>query len=146
MRLRGLSAAVVPVLLLAGCGGEEATSPREGVSVQELTGDLSGLVDLDTAQVGRRISLQGQVVQVLGPAAFELRPVDGDTVRPVLVLNRHGRLQVGDVVQVAGHVRVFDRTLAQQYDLGSDTSLPVHDAQRVVEAPMVDTNIPGDGR
>lgn len=146
MRLRGLSAAVVPVLLLAGCGGEEATSPREGVSVQELTGDLSGLVDLDTAQVGRRISLQGQVVQVLGPAAFELRPVDGDTVRPVLVLNRHGRLQVGDVVQVAGHVRVFDRTLAQQYDLGSDTSLPVHDAQRVVEAPMVDTNVPGDGR
>ena len=146
MRLRGLSAAVVPVLLLAGCGGEEATSPREGVSVQELTGDLSGLVDLDTAQVGRRISLQGQVVQVLGPTAFELRPVDGDTVRPVLVLNRHGRLQVGDVVQVAGHVRVFDRTLAQQYDLGSDTSLPVHDAQRVVEAPMVDTNVPGDGR
>ncbi|HWH28157.1 MAG TPA: hypothetical protein VNU26_04205 [Mycobacteriales bacterium] len=133
------------VVVLSGCGSE-AAAPRAGVSAEELTGDVSGTVDLDTARVGDRLSMKGVVVRVLGPGAFELRPADGATDRPVLVLNRHDRVRQDDVVQVAGFVRVFDDRLAEAYGLGDDASLPAHDAKRVVEARTVDTNVPEDGR
>ncbi|HWG92652.1 MAG TPA: hypothetical protein VNU66_00300 [Mycobacteriales bacterium] len=138
-------AALTAPLLLAGCGGEPA-APREGVSAEELTGDVSGSVDLDTARVGGALSLKGQVVSVPGPTAFELRAVDGATERPVLVLNRHDRIDVDDVVQVAGTVRVLDDRLAEEYALTDGALLSVHDGKRVVVARTADTDVPGDGQ
>jgi hypothetical protein len=140
------SLAVALALVLTGCG-DGPRAPREGVSVQQLTGDVSGTVDLDTALVGDRISLAGTVVRVLSPRAFELSAADGASDRPVLVLGQHDDLDVGQQVQVAGSVRLLlDDETAARYGLGTTAQVPVHDGKRVVEAETVDDDVPGDGR
>lgn len=148
MRRKRPSAAVLAVaaFLLTGCGGE-AAAPREGTSVESLTGDVSGDVDLTTARVGDNVSLRGTVTQVLSPGAFEISAEDAATERPVLVLNREDELQVGQVVQVIGRVRVFnDDQQAAEYGLGPTSQYPTHARQRIIVADEVDTDIPDDGQ
>jgi hypothetical protein len=142
---RALAPALTATLLLAGCGGE-AAAPREGTSVEELTGDVSGVIDVDTARVGSRISLTGTVTKVLSPGAFEISAQDAASDRPLLVLNREDRLQPGQVVQVVGLVRVFvDDEQAAEYGLGATAQYPQHDRKRIVVADEVDTDVPDDG-
>ena len=86
---------------MAGCSQEQSPGPREGETAQELTSDVSGNVDLDTADVGGRISLTGDVVRVLTPGTFEISPADGATTRPVLVLGAQPDLTPGQAVQEA---------------------------------------------
>lgn len=134
------------VVAVVGCSGE-ARAPREGTSVEELTGDVSGAVDIDQARVGSRISLRGTVTRVLSPGAFEISAQDAASDRPLLVLNREDALEVGQVVQVVGLVRVFtDDETAAEYGLRSTADYPEHHLKRVVVASEVDTDIPGDGR
>lgn len=143
------AAAVGTLLVLVSVAGctDAARAPRAGVSVQELTGDVSGAIDMGTARVGSRISLVGTVVRVLPPGAFELRPADGATARPVLVLGRQHGLQPGQSVQVAGFVRLLlEAEQAEQAGAAEPDQLALHDGKRIVEAYMVDTNIPQDDR
>lgn len=143
-RSRSSAAGLAVVALLAGCGGEAAT-PREGTSVESLTGDVSGDIDLSTARVGDNISLRGTVSAILSPGAFEIAAEDTGTDRPVLVLNREDDLTVGQTVQVIGRVRIFnDDGEAAEYGLGPTSQYPTHVRQRIVVADEVDTDIPGD--
>ena len=143
---RGRAAAgVLAVLLVTACGGDPAT-PRSGTSVEELTGDVSGDVDVDTARVGGRISLRATVTRVLSPGAFEISAADAATDRPVLVLNREDDLSEGQDVQVVGVLDVLDDEVARAYGLGAASDLPEHDDRRVIVADEVDTDLPEDGR
>lgn len=146
---RGTTATLSTALLLTGataCGGE-AAAPREGVSAEELTGDVSGDVDLSTAPVGGRLSLRGTIVRVLSQDSFELRPADGATDDPVLVLNREDDLSDGQVVQVSGTVRLFSHDEhAETYELADPSAYREHDGDRFVLAEEVDTDVPGDGQ
>lgn len=144
---RGTTAVLSAALLLVGsaaCGGEAAT-PREGVSAEELSGDVSGNVDLSTAPVAGRISLRGTIVRVLSKDSFELRPADGATDDPVLVLNREDELTDGQVVQVIGTVRLFSHDEhTGEYELADPSAYGRHDGDRFVLAEEVDTDVPGD--
>lgn len=138
-------AAAAFLVLGAACGGE-AAAPRAGTSTEELTGDVSGEVDIDTARVGDSLSLRGTVSQVLSPGAFEVTAADAASDRPLLVLNREDELTAGQVVQVVGRVRVFnDDEQAARYGLGPTSQYPQHHLQRVVVADEVDTDVPQDG-
>ncbi len=111
------------------------------MTIQELTGDVSGTIDLDTSRVGDRVSLD-TVVCFLPPSAFELSPADGATTRQVLVLGRQEGLASGQVVQVAGLVRVLLDD--EQAGAASPEQPPLHD--HIVGACMIDTGIQGDDR
>lgn len=134
-------------LLLVGAAacGSEPDQPREGVSAEELTGDVSGDISFDTAEVAGRISLEGTVVQVLSPDSFELSAADGASADPVLVLNREDDLTEGQVVQVIGTVRLFDHEEhAGEYQLADPSAYGTHSGQRFILADEVDTDVPGD--
>ena len=138
-------AAATCLVLASACGGE-AAAPRSGTSVEELTGDVSGEVDIDTARVGGAITLRGTVTRVLSPGAFEVSAEDAASDGPLLVLNREDQLSAGQVVQVIGRVKVFnDDEQASQHGLGPTSQYPEHHLQRIVVADEVDTDVPDDG-
>jgi len=139
-----LAAAAVLALGASACSAQEAPQPREGVSAQELTGDASGTFDIDTAEVGAMQSLRLTVAQVLTPAAFTATP--GDTAgRPLLVVGPAGELSPGQVVQVAGTLRLFSYDeLSGQLSLGDRAAFAGRENDKVLVATTVDTDVPGD--
>ena len=140
-----MAAAAVCLALVTGCGGD-AESPREGTSAEELTGDVSGTFDIQTATVGSRVSLRAVITTVLSDGAFEVRALDAASDQPLLVLNREDALEVGQEVQVVGIVRLFnDEQLATDYGLPAPAEVPKHDGEKIIVATEVDTDVPGDG-
>lgn len=131
--------ALVAVLALTACGGE-ADAPRAGTTLQELTGDRSGAVDIDSARVGSSISLQAPVARKVGGQSFEIAAEEGGSGRPVLVLQEENTVEVGQVVQVIGRVDVLTGSLAREYGVGTEPT-----GQLVVVASEIDTDVLGDG-
>jgi hypothetical protein len=127
--------------VLPACGGDPA-APREGVTAEELTGDVSGDFDIATADVGRRVSLRATVTRVLSAGAFEVAAADAASDRPLLVLNREDALQVGQDVQIEGRVRLYDTAEhAGAYGVGPGQA---QERAPVVVADEVDTDLPED--
>jgi hypothetical protein len=121
-----------------------ADAPREGVSTRELTGDLSGDFDLDSAVVGAQQSLRVTVGEVLSRSAFTTTPADAGGT-PLLVVGADKDLQPGQVVQVVGTLRVFSYDeFASQYALGDADAFAGRDGDKVLVARLVDTDIPDD--
>lgn len=141
-----------PTLLLAAvlglgaaaCSEQEAPQPREGVSTQELTGDVSGTFDIETAEVGAMQSLRVTVAEVLTPSAFTATPAD-TAGRPLLVVGSDPGLSPGQVVQVAGILRLFSYDeLSEQFSLGDRAAYAGREDEKVLVATTVDTDIPSD--
>ena len=139
---RSLLTSATALLLLTGCG--DAAAPREGTSLEELSGDVSGAVDLDETEAGESVSLKATVTRVLSAGAFEIRAEDTATEEPVLVLNREDRLEAGQVVQVIGVVSVFDGDSLGEYAV-PQAEQARREGTKVIVASEVDTDVPGDG-
>ena len=129
------------VLLLPACG-----SGSEDSATIDRPADASGTVDLDETEVGSSVSLEATVTTVLSPGAFEIRAEDTATADPVLVLNEEDVLEAGQIVQIAGIVRLFDaETMAEAYGLASSAGLAEREGELVIVASEVDTDVRGDG-
>ena len=141
-----LAVAAVLVLGAAGCSEEEAPQPREGVSAEELTGDVSGTFDVDAAEVGANQSLRVTVAEVLTPAAFTATPAD-TAGRPLLVVGSDGELSPGQVVQVSGEIGLFEHDeLSERFSLGDRAAFAGRENDKVLVATTVDTDVPGTDR
>lgn len=139
------AAAGVVALGAAGCGSD-AEAPREGVLVQDLTGDRSGAFDLDEVEAGESLTLRVEVARVLSPDSFVVPPEDTDGP-PLLVLARDHDLAPRDVVQLGGIARVFDyEDLAREYDLAARSAYAGFDNEIVLVARVVDENLPLDDK
>lgn len=140
---RALVALPLVALTLAGCGGGFGNQPRSGVRVESLLGDKSGVIDMDKAIVGSRISLRGKVVRVLTPHAFTIGPADNGTNHETLVLDLVDSPQPGQSVQIDGLVDVFlDDATARKYGLSSTSQYPEFDHQRDIVAGGIDETLP----
>lgn len=135
---------VVLTVPLAGCGDDDEPGPREGVSTRELTGDLSGTFDIDQAPVGAQTSLRATVDQVLSPGSFVITAAD-TAGPPLLVLSAEDTVSPGQVLQLIGVLRVFSYDdFADGYPLAEAAAYTAFDAQKVLVASEVDTDLPAD--
>ena len=128
----------------AGACGSDEPGPREGVLVQDVTGDASGAFDVDAIEAGQQVSLRVEVAEVLSPDSFVIGPQDsgGD---PLLALVRGHGLAAGDVVQVAGIAEVFSYDeQARDHDLAPEAAYEQHDGRLALVARLDDENLPLD--
>jgi hypothetical protein len=142
---RAVAAALGAALLLPACS-DDATGPREGSRLAEVTGDTSGSFDLGTVRVGERVSLRVTVGDVLSPESFVVPPRD-TAGEPLLVLSNLRPVSAGDEVQVVGIVRVFRYDdLADDYELADPTAYAAFELQEFLVADVVDPDLPADER
>lgn len=149
MRTRRWTAAAatagVLALGLAGCGSDEE-QPREGVRVEELTGDASGAFDLDDVEAGERITLRVEVAQVLSADSF-IAPAKDTAGAPLLVLAQGHGAEVGDELQVSGIARVFSyEEQAREHRLADESAYAEYDSEIVLVADLDDENLPLDDK
>lgn len=137
------AAAGVLALGLVGCGSDDE-EPREGVRVEEVTGDASGAFDLDEVEAGERITLRVEVAQVLSPDSFIAPPKD-TAGGPLLVLAEGHGADVGDELQVSGIARVFSYDeQAREHDLAAESAYAEYDNEIVLVADLDDDDLPLD--
>jgi hypothetical protein len=140
-RLAGMC--VVTALSLPACSSDEP-GPREGVRVEDLTGDASGAFDVDDLEAGQSVSLRVEVGEVLSPDSFVV-PSEQTAGDPLLVLVRGHDLAPGDVVQVAGIARVFSYDeQAGDHELAADAAYADFDGRLALVAQLEDENLPLD--
>ena len=140
---RALAAGAL-VLTLAACGGEDAEQPREGVRVEELTGDASGMFDISQAEAGERVSLRVTVQDVVSRDSF-VAPSQDTGGKPLLVLTRGEELKAGTELQVSGLLRLFDYLeLSGDRELAAESDYAAYRGQLVLVADLVDDDLPLD--
>ena len=144
-RAPALAVAAVLALGAVGCSEEEEEpQPREGVSAEELTGDVSGTFDVDTAEVGANQSLRVTVAEVVTPSAFTATPAD-TAGRPLLVVGPADSLEPGQVVQVSGEIGLFEYDeLSERFSLGDRAAYAGRENEKVLLATTIDSDIPAD--
>ena len=132
-------------LALTGCGGSDEPGPREGTTVEEITGDESGMFDISQAEAGERASLRVTVQDVLSRDSFVVGTKD-TAGKPLLVLTRGEELKPGAELQVSGLLRLFDyEELAGDRELAPQEEYAAYRGRLVLEADLVDDNLPMDG-
>jgi predicted component of type VI protein secretion system len=142
--VRALAGTVLLVGAVACSSSSPEAEPRDGVLTQELTGNRAGDFDLDEAVVGAQQSLRVMVNEVFSRAAFTTSPQDTGG-EPLLVVGQENDLEPGQVVQVVGTLRVFDYDdFAMRYALGGPDAYAGRDGDTVLEARLVDENLPLD--
>ena len=128
---------------LGGCGSDDE-EPREGVRVEELTGDASGAFDLDEVEAGERITLRVEVAKVLSPDSF-LAPPKDTAGEPLLVLAESHGAEVGQELQVSGIARVFSYDeQAREHELAAESAYAEYDNELVLVADLDDEDLPLD--
>ena len=142
---KAVAAFAVASLLLGAVGcGDDGEQPREGVRVEDLTGDASGNFDLDEIEAGNRISLRAEVAEVLSPNSFVLAPKDTAGER-MLILHKDSEVRQGDIIQLAGIARVFSYDDASgNYELADVGAYQEFDGDLSLEADLTDEDLPLD--
>ena len=131
-------------LSLTGCGSD-APQPREGTTIEEITGDSSGKFDISQAEAGQRASLRVTVQDVLSRDSFVVGSKD-TAGAPLLVLTRGEDLEAGKELQVSGLLRLFDyEQMGGDHQLADDAAYAAYRGQLVLVADLVDDDLPLDG-
>ena len=143
-RRRWLAALALGTLIgLPACGSDDP-QPREGVRVEDLTGDASGAFDLDDIEAGQQVSLRVPVGEVLSPDSFVVPP-EQTAGGPLLILVSDHEVAPGDVVQVAGIARVFSYDeQSRDHELADEQEYERFDGKLVLVAQLDDENLPLD--
>ena len=141
---RALTAAGL-ALALTACGGSDSPGPRDGMTLEEVTGDASGMFDISQAEAGQRASLRVTVQDVLSRDSFVVGSKDTAGV-PLLVLTRGEELKAGSELQVSGLLRLFDyEEMGGDHQLADREKYAAYRGQLVLVADLVDDNLPLDG-